>query len=447
MLSSKMALKAGSKILPLTPFLDSDRLLRVGGRLDRSSLSECRKHPIILPAGAHFTRVLVRDLHERYFHAGRKFLMAFLASRYWLVGGCSNLVKSVINGCVRCTRFKGEVASQLMGQLPPFRVDASRPFSHTGVDLAGPFQCKCVAHRSTKYYKIYLAIFVCMVVKSVHLEIVTDLSSAKFIEAMQRFTSRRGVPVRMYSDNGTNFVGTKNLLIRNEDRVQAFLAQEGIQWSMIPPRSPHFGGLWESAVRSAKFHISRVNGGNVLSYDEYSTLFTRVEAILNSRPLCVSVSQGESVITPGHFLIGSSLFASPQLENVDGSRSLSTRLWEVNNRLRSFWIGWRNDYLNQLQRRYRWQRECPNVKIGQVVLLKDESNPCEWPLGVVESVFPDAKGVVRVVELRVAGHTALFRRAISKIVILPIDVTSEPLPGSAGGVCKSLTLSRCKYFW
>lgn len=133
-----------------------------------------------------------------------------------------------------------------MGHLPPFRVNVSRPFAHTGVDLAGPFQCKCVGHRTTRYYKIYMVIFVCMTVKCVHIEIMTDLSTTKFVEAMQRFIARREVPSKIYSDNGTNFVGTRNLIVSNLTEVETFAMSEGISWCMISPRSPHFGGLWES---------------------------------------------------------------------------------------------------------------------------------------------------------------------------------------------------------
>lgn len=87
---------------------------------------------------------------------------------------------------------------------------SDKPDLQEGVDIARPFQTKCVAHRTVKYYKIYIAVFVCMTVKAVHIEIVTDLSTAKFIEALRRFIARRGLPRKIYSDNGTNFVGAKN---------------------------------------------------------------------------------------------------------------------------------------------------------------------------------------------------------------------------------------------
>ena len=435
-LSRNLALKAKSKLLSLTPFLDEDRILRVGGRLKHADISEKKKHPVILPAKAHLVRIMLRWVHEKFFHANRKFLLGYLASQYWIVGGCSNLVKAVVRNCVQCVRYKAETVSQMMGQLPRARVNVSRPFSHTGVDLAGPFQCKCVAHRSMRHYKIYIAIFVCMVVKCVHIEIVTDLTTAKFIEAMQRFVSRRGAPCKMYSDNGTNFAGLRNLIVFNRAQIESYAASEGIDWSMIPPRSPHFGGLWESAVRSAKYHLARINDGNVLSYDEYSTLFTRIEAILNSRPICTKVDQGDFVLTPAHFLVGESFSSPPVLESIDYAKPFSRRLAELNNRLRSFWHVWKADYLNQLQRRYKWQRLEPNIKIGQVVLMKEDSPPYQWPLAVVEKLYPDSDGVVRVVDVRVAKSSNvvksskkpsnIFKRSIVKLVLLPVESSPEP---------------------
>lgn len=96
----------------------------------------------------------------------------------------------------------------------------------TGVDLAGFFSCKCVAHRSVRHYKIYAAVFVCLTVHAVHIEIVSDLTADKFIDALQRFVGRGGVPFVVYSDNATNFVGVRNLFESNKDKLINFVTQE-----------------------------------------------------------------------------------------------------------------------------------------------------------------------------------------------------------------------------
>ncbi len=241
-----------------------------------------------------------------------------------------------------------------------------------------------------------------MMVKCVHTEVVTDLSTVKFVEAMHWFIPRRGVPSHKYSDNGTNFVGTCNLIICNRAEIESFAISEGINWSMIPARSPHFGGLWDSAVRSTKYHFAQVNVGNMLSYDEYCTLVAHVDAVLNLRPLCTIVNQGDEVLTPGNFLIGQSLSSRSEFEDDTGSKSLTERLIEVNKRFCSFWTGWSMDYLNQLQRRYKWQREEPDVQVGQVVLLKDESRPFKWPFAIIQKVYPDDEDRVRVMDVKAA---------------------------------------------
>ncbi|GFW36385.1 integrase catalytic domain-containing protein [Trichonephila clavipes] len=117
------------------------------------------------------------------------------------------------------------------------------------------------------------------------------------------------------SDNGKNFVGASNEIkklleiVRNPDEKLAnYLAAEGIEWKFIPARSPNFGGLWEAAIKSCKYHLKRVVNGIILTYEELLTVTVQIEGILNSRPLCpLSNKDDFQVLTPAHFLINRSL--------------------------------------------------------------------------------------------------------------------------------------------
>ncbi|CAK9820250.1 hypothetical protein ANTPLA_LOCUS10514 [Anthophora plagiata] len=180
-----------------------------------------------------------------------------------------------------------------MGDLPAPRVTPSRPFSTCGFDYAGPFITKDKT-RSKTTMKGYICIFVCFSTKAVHLELAIDLSTNVFLNCLRRFIARRGMCHDIYFDNGTNFIGARNELIehsrslsdksRNRE-ISDFLSCRGIQWHTIPPRAPHFRGLWESAVKSAKYHLKRVVGEAILTSEELNTMLTQVEAVLNSRPL------------------------------------------------------------------------------------------------------------------------------------------------------------------
>ncbi|KAK7603947.1 hypothetical protein V9T40_004220 [Parthenolecanium corni] len=394
-LQQLLPVKSKSSPVSLNPFLDGDGVMRVGGRLDRSEFSDDKKHPIILPAKSHFAQILCRHVHEKYFHAGRLFLASFFSSQYWFVGGRTNLFKFVIRSCVSCAKVRAKTSEQLMGQLPLAKVSVSRPFAHCGVDFAGPFTCKCTGHRSTKFGKIYIAVFVCLAVRAVHIEIVSDLSTPKFIESLQRFIARRGIPVAMYSDNGTNFVGIKNFFALDRDKLIEFSTTERFNWVFIPPKAPNFGGTWEAAVKSAKKHLMNITHGITLSFEEYGTLLTRIEAVLNSRPICYKdvPVQGSEALTPAHFLIGRPMYSIPRID--DEEISLTNRLLLIQNQVRGFWTSWSKDYINQMQQRSKWRQEEPNLVPGQIVLVRNEnSKPFDWPLGLIIAVHPGKDGLV-----------------------------------------------------
>ncbi len=421
-IKNQQPLKQKSPLLKFHPFLDDFSVLRIGGRLEKSSFSADKKHPILLPAKSHLALLFVRYVHEKYFHAGRRFLESYLAAQYWLIGGRTNLIKKVCAKCVICCRFRKETSKQLMGQLPVTRLSVSFPFAYVGVDLAGPFQGKCVGHRSLIKHKIYLAIFICLSTRAVHLELVSDLSTARFLESLQRFISRRGTPKQLLSDNATNFQGARNFFLENAERFTSFATAEMFTWQFIPPRAPHHGGIWEAAVRSAKAFLLKTTRGLTLTFDEYITLFSRVEAVMNSRPICYSkhVAQGSFVLTPGHFLIGRPFTEIPSLDfEADKQIALSKRLELIKTTLASFWRLWSRDYVNSLQVRQKWRLPVANVRTDQLVLVKDDTPAFQWPLGVVEATQPGSDGLVRVVDVRMRGR--VLRRPISKIVPLPVE--------------------------
>lgn len=419
----------------LTPFLD-DGLLRVGGRLQHSELPFEAKHQLILPKH-RVTSLIVRAYHEEHLHAGPSSLLAILRRRFWLLDGRST-VRSVTRSCVDCFRVKPRSASQLMGRLPSCRVTENLPFNEVGVDYAGPIFVK-MGTRKPQIVKAYFAVFVCMATKAVHLELVSDLTTEAFLAALQRFVSRRGVPRRIHSDNGTNFKGAKSELhelyvLFNErdfnDRVETYCQPKEITWSFIPPGAPNFGGLWEAAVKSTKYHLKRILKNAQLTFEQYATVLAEVEAVLNSRPLFATSTDpaDPEVLTPGHFLIGRPLTAIPE-PAYEGTPTNRLSKWQHLQLLREhFWRAWKRDYLTTLQPKGKNRKEKPNVRPGMVVLLEEkDAPPLQWKMGIVLETYPGPDGLVRTADVRVGG--TVIRRPISKLSVLPI-LDNEP-PGSA----------------
>lgn len=414
-----------SKISSLCPFLDKDGIIRVGGRLHHASLSDNEKHPIILPHNTHFTKLLIADAHDRTLHGGPQIMINYLRSAYWIIG-VKSLAKNYVNKCVICVKNKAKVYNQFMGSLPSSRCTPSRPFLNSGVDYAGPVQIRTTKGRGHRSHKGYICVYVCMSTRAIHLEVVSDMSTQGFLAAFRRFVARRGHCANIWSDNGTNFVGAAREL-RELASIQQDIAERledrNTTWHFIPPHAPNFGGLWESAVKSTKYHLKRVIGSSTLTYEEMSTLLSEIEACLNSRPM--TVINGEDIhepmpLTPGHFLIGEPLVTVPDI-SYEGSNISSLSRWQhVQKMVQSFWKRWSVEYMSSLVHRYKWSHKTPEPKVGDVVLVKEfDMPPACWFLGTIIEKHPGPDEITRVVTLRTSK--GLLKRPTSKLCILPVN--------------------------
>lgn len=417
---------SNSNLKSLYPFVDHNGILRVTGRLQNANLPAERKHPIILPSNSHLTTLIIQHHHHHLLHAGFQHTWASLQSQFWIVRG-RDKVRHFIRKCVTCRRYKAAAAAQLMGNLPTSRVNSSRPFIHCGVDFAGPFNLKNPVGRVPKTYKGYMSIFICMATKAIHLEAVSSLSTSGFLEAFRRFVSRRGLCSHVYSDCGTNFVGAEKeissmfkLKQTNEDIAEQ-LSTQGITWHFNPPSAPHQGGLWEAGVKSTKHHLRRIIGNAALTFEMFSTILCQIEAVLNSRPLTpLSSDPGDlSVLTPGHLLLGEPLTTLPEVDVRDIPTNRLNQYQLQQQRIQHLWKRWSMEYLNTLQQRTKWMWESSNVKIGDLVLIVEESAPATWRMGRITEVHPGKDGKVRVVTLRTSS--TVLQRPIVKLIPLLQD--------------------------
>lgn len=425
-----------SSLYSLSPYLDEVGLLRVGGRICKAEniLGVKAVHPVILPKKHHISELLVRHFHQKVNHQGRHFTEGALRSAgYWIVGA-KRLVSSEIHQCLICKRLRGVLAHQRMANLPTERVVPSAPFSHVGVDVFGPWS---VLTRKTRggaaNSKRWAVVFTCLAIRAIHIEVIEEMTSSSFINALKRFVALRGPVSEFRSDRGTNFVGAAKELnfasqFVEDVSVSNFLAQNKILWTFNPPHASHMGGVWERMIGVIRGILDAMlldARRKPLTHEVLCTLMAEVCAVVNGRPI-VPVSHDSD----SPFLLTPSMLLTQKVDNevpyaeVDLKTMYQSQWKHVQVLSNIFWGKWKEEYLHSLQQRKKWQVQCRNLKENDLVLICDkQTHRNEWPMGVVTKTYPSEDGLVRSVQVKIArgDSVSVLVRPISELVLLESD--------------------------
>ena len=359
------------------------------------------------------------NMHEKSWHGGVDHVRNVLRQEYWILR-CRTTVRKLVYRCAYCKRRRAKPESPKMAGLPRDRLQIAPPFSKVGVDYFGPIKVKHLR----KQEKRYGCLFTCLVVRAVHLEVAFDLSTDSFIMCLRRFISRRGKPIVIRSDNGTNFVGANSELREclqnwNQNKIASTLSQEGIQWVFNPPAAPHMGGVWERLVQSCKRALTAVLQNQVLTDEVLSTALAEVESLVNSRPLTEVSSEVDDLeaLTPNHFILGRANPNLPPDTFVDKEISSRKRWRQAQVITTHIWRRWLREYLPTLMARKKWCKDVTSLKVGDLVLVTDPSTPRgSWPLGRIVQVFPGHDNVVRSAEVQT--KFGLTKRPAVKLALL-----------------------------
>ena len=420
--------RSASVLRQLQPFVDEEGFLRVGGRLGRSDDVFETKHPIILPYFDSLTNHFIYQIHEENGHAGIEFSLAESRRRFWIIKGRA-AIKKIVWRCLTCRKKHRRPEEQRMADLPAYRINVAQPFTDTAVDLIGPYQVK----QGRASPKCWIVIFVCMRIRAVFMDVIKSLEAQVFIDTLQRFHSHYPTVERLYSDQGTNFVGARNVLAKMlaewKETSETYLTQRGIVWSMIPPHAANQGGAWERIVGVVKKALP-YNPPQPMDFEKFRTLVIITAGIVNRRPLTRSSSDPNDLraltplqfVLPCHTVIPSSnvlpagpLSGSAMRRSQDSLRPLVDDLW----------ARFKSEYVSLLQRRTKWLSSRRNLAKGDLVLVIDELFPREhWPMAVVIDVFPGDDGLVRRVRLK-TGSKKELERDVRKIVLLEREGEGE----------------------
>ncbi|XP_055603746.1 uncharacterized protein LOC129751978 [Uranotaenia lowii] len=427
--STHIPMEKGSKLYKLCPYMDERSVMRVDGRIGAAAnVGDNVKFPVILPKTHRVTVLLIDFYHRKFKHANFETVVNELRQIVYIPQVRSR-VKQVIKCCQYCRVYKSRPQVPRMAPLPAARLASyTRPFTYVGLDLFGPIFVK-VGRSSAKRW---IALFTCLTLRAVHVEVVFSLSTESCIMAIRRFIDRRGSPLEFYSDNGTNFRGADNVLqeqVRNiQEGLSSTFTNTTTKWIFIPPGTPHMGGAWERMVRSVKTAMeSSISANRKLNDEGLWTLVIEAESIVNSRPLTYLPLEAEEneAITPNHLLLGSSNgVKQPSIEPIGEAFALKNAWNQIQHQADMFWRRWVREYMPELTRRSKWLGETRPVGVGDLVIIVDEARRNGWVRGRVNEVIPGQDGRIR--KAIIQTQKGLTRQSVSKLALLDVAVGGNP---------------------
>lgn len=321
------------------------------------------------------------------------------------------------------------LAHQKMADLPSDRLECVPPFSNTGMDVFGPYEVSdgVNTRRSKSNKKCWATIFTCLNSRAVHIEPLPSMDISSLRNAMRRFFCLRGPCSILRSDQGTNFVGTRNQDLM--DAIKQESSSNSCEWKLNPPKASHFGGVWERPIQSIKNILNNcihLLGSRLLSRDEFYTYLQECACILNNSPLWEFSADPNDPVPLSPAMLLNLRSNDVVIENFSPQDTLaygSKRWRRVQYLSDQFWHRWKTEYIQLLQRRPKWSKVSPNFATGDIVLLKDKQlKRHQWPIAKITSVKTNSDGLVRSVELVTPsrGSSALrhLHRPVTEISLL-----------------------------
>ena len=410
LLEREQPLPEDHPLLDLSPMLHKG-LIRVGGRLDRSSMVFDRRHPMLIPKGHALATLVISHFHSLSQHQGRHLTHAQIIQNGFHVESGKKLIKQFLSNCVVCKKLRSKLSTQKMSDLPTDRIERCPPFANCGLDVAGPWYV--VQGRATRQNpgkkKIWIVLFTCLASRAISVELIDSLSTPSFKNALSRFLDKNGACRRIRSDRGRNFVGAQPDEVKEDElpdveELKDAMGQKGVEWLFNPPYAHHFGGAWERKIGSLRRVLEgtlATTGKRTLTREELETFVWGAVAVVNSTPLWeISPSPDDPMpLTPAMLLTLRDSPHPPPPEDFteDDLLAYGKLRWRRTQFLiDEFWRRWYDEYLHNLQKRSKWFKINKNLKPGDVILLRDKTAPRnDWPLGRVVSVKKSEDNLVR----------------------------------------------------
>jgi len=403
----------------------------VGARLkDHYRIGYDQKGLPILPAKHPLSYLYLREAHEVN-HGGINSTVMRSRCKVW-IQQAARLAQKIKDKCHMCALLWKKTGEQKMAPLPHTRIGPAPIFDSVQIDLFGPLEYTDMVKKRTTG-KGWGVMFVCTASSAIHLELTESYSTDSFLQALRRFMCLHGTPSRIQSDHGEQLVAaSKQVKDWDFEHIQEWcLRDKKIEWHIVPTGGQHMNGQAERLIGEVKKILNQMLLSKKYSFNELATILYESAVVVNSRPIGIKGRSNDleagSPITPLHLMLGRATIEAPRVV-VEKVSNLNRRLEFVESVKNEFWNKWRAVVFQGLDRSYKWRKEFRNMRVGDVVLLKNETAAsAQYKIARISEILPDKKDeLIRkvVVAYKNPGEN-VFRyseRPINKLsLVVPVE--------------------------
>ncbi|XP_068224998.1 uncharacterized protein [Palaemon carinicauda] len=440
-------------IAQLNVYMDDHGLLRIRSKMPKWRKDTFVNFPILLHKHSKLTRLVIKDFHDKFSHAGVYSLLSEMRKKFWIPHYFS-VVKKVIKECVICKRFKERTVKVNQSAYRDFRIDPpSIPFRYIFIDHFGPYNVKLNGKKS----KVWVLCLTCLWSRAINLKICLDLTTKEFLRAFQMHSYQYGIPQLVLSDLGSQLVAGANVVTNflGDPESQAYFEENGvksIKFQQYPKGCNKLGGLVETCVKMSKRLIYGALRNNVLDFRDFEFFVEQTVHLVNRRPIAFKEGLRDSItdevpdaITPeilihGHELLSINIIPDLQgnpdedlnwtaddhvskvLDKYQKLRNVRSRLINIYN---SEFIAHLVSQATDEKSRYKPVTH-KRIQIGDIVLLKEpHMKPSNYPMGIVKKVKLNDLDEVTDIEVFKGASRETVRRHVTSVIPLLSPVTND----------------------
>ena len=362
--------------------------------------------PVVSADSKFFYALLMHVHHHVRKHKGNEVTLREVCKVVFPISNPKRVIQSVRRNCPRCRLIMRKTLELEIGNHPQSRFQIVPAFYHCMCDIVYGFHARPFKDsRSKQNFKIYALVLVCLLTSATSILALEGLECQDVVMALERHSSRHGIPSTIFVDQGTQLVSLEKLNVTVRDA--SLNLKESLDIEIIPSTAKAHAerGRVERRIRALRDMLKScaINIDQVMTPMQWETVFCKMASELDDIPLArgdrsSSYDLGWDILTPNRFKLGRS-----NNRAVEGPMKLQISSSPIHllkriQKIQSYWYQLLLDRMHHLiPKPDKWNKS-DKVELEDIVTFRfkdnDSSKLEHWKIGKVVEILKGGRAVM-----------------------------------------------------